>query len=359
MSDVATATSRFSRAVSDLGLHRVVSPVGALPQAADVLDPSLPIADNEILLDVHTLNIDSASFSQIKREVGANEEAVAAQIVRIVAARGKMQNPVTGSGGMLLGTVRALGAAFPARPGLVVGARVATLVSLTLTPLLLSHVHRVHLGADQVEVEGHAILWPTSPLTVVPTDMPEALALSVLDVCGAPAQVARLAKPGDRVAILGAGKSGVLCMAQARRTLGETGRIVAVDRVDRTMSGALSAGLIDAWATVDAKDPVQTAETIRALLGGPADLVINTANVEATEMSAILAVADTGTVYFFNMATSFARAALGAEGVGSDARLLIGNGYAPGHAEMALDLLRQVPFVRHVFAAQQPAAVAP
>lgn len=356
MSNVSLPTSRFSRPISDLGLHRVVSPVGALPQAAQVLDASLPIADNEILLDVHTLNIDSASFSQIKQEVGATEDAVAAQIVRIVAERGKMQNPVTGSGGMLLGTVRALGAAFPTRPGLVVGARVATLVSLTLTPLVLSRLVRVHLGADQVEVEGHAILWPSSPLTVVPTDMPEALALSVLDVCGAPAQVARLAKPGDRVAIIGAGKSGVLCMAQARRTLGTTGRIVAVDRVDRTLSGAQTAGLIDAWATVDATDPVQTAETLRGLLGGPADLVINTANVQATEMSAILAAADSGTVYFFNMATSFSRAALGAEGVGSDARLLIGNGYAPGHAEMALELVRQIPYVRQVFTAQQAAS---
>ena len=58
---------------------------------------------------------------------------------------------------------------------------------------------------------------------------------------------------------------------------------------------------------------------------------------------------DGGTVYYFNMATSFARAALGAEGVGKDVMLIIGNGYAPGHAELTLDLVRREPFVRRTF----------
>ena len=53
----------------------------------------------------------------------------------IVATRGKMQNPETGSGGMLVGTVEEVGPESPL--GLAVGDRVATLVSLTLTPLVI------------------------------------------------------------------------------------------------------------------------------------------------------------------------------------------------------------------------------
>ena len=53
----------------------------------------------------------------------------------IVATRGKMQNPETGSGGMLVGTVEEVGPESPL--GLSVGDRVATLVSLTLTPLVI------------------------------------------------------------------------------------------------------------------------------------------------------------------------------------------------------------------------------
>jgi L-erythro-3,5-diaminohexanoate dehydrogenase len=152
-----------------------------------------------------------------------------------------------------------------------------------------------------------------------------------------------------RVAILGAGKSGTLCMAQARLALGQTGRLVAVDRSVEVLSEALAEGIIDAGDAVDAKDALGAARRITELLGGEADVVINTANVDATEMAAILSVREGGTVYFFNMATSFARAALGAEGVGKDANLMVGNGYAVGHAELALDLVRSSPFVRRKF----------
>lgn len=335
--------------VCPFGSHRVVSPAGALPQAAQALDASGPVRSNEIQIAVDTLNIDSASFHQICGEVGRDADAVGERVWSIVKERGKMQNPVTGSGGMLLGTVTARGGDYDAHPKAVVGARIATLVSLTLTPLEIRAVRAVHLDADQVEVEGDAFLPPSAPLVVMPEDIDERVALACLDVCGAPAQVARLARRGMRVAVIGAGKSGVLCMAQAKRTLEGQGAVVGVDIADGQLQQAKAAGLIDAFGTCDARDPLATMALVHELLGGPADLVINTANVSQTELSAILCARHGGTVYFFNMATDFARAALGAEGVGSDATLIIGNGYAPGHAELTLDLLRTDPFVRRVF----------
>jgi len=338
-------------ALCEYGSHRVVEPVGALPQAAWRVDASLPLRDNEILIDVDTLNIDSASFAQILREVSTDPGAIGEHIASIVAERGKMQNPVTGSGGMLLGTVRARGAGYTTHPDAVPGTRVATLVSLTLTPLWLDQVVAVHPAADQVEVRGHALLPPRAPIVVVPGDMDQRVALAALDVCGAPAQTLRLTRPGMRVVVLGAGKSGVLCMAQARAVLGSSGRLVGLDLNDATLRGAQEAGLIDAWATVNARDPLATRRAVLEALGGEADLVINTANVSETEMACILSVRDGGTVYFFNMATSFSRAALGSEGAGKDATLLIGNGYAPGHAALTLDLVRNEPFVRATFAA--------
>jgi L-erythro-3,5-diaminohexanoate dehydrogenase len=49
------------------------------------------------------------------------------------------------------------------------------------------------------------------------------------------------------------------------------------------------------------------------------------------------------------MATNFAAAALGAEGLASDVTMLIGNGYVPGHAAYALDLVRDNVAVRTLF----------
>ena len=56
-----------------------------------------------------------------------------------------------------------------------------------------------------------------------------------------------------------------------------------------------------------------------------------------------------GTVIFFSMATSFTSAALGAEGVGKDVQMIVGNGYVPHHAELTLELLRRHDGLRKLF----------
>jgi len=66
-------------------------------------------------------------------------------------------------------------------------------------------------------------------------------------------------------------------------------------------------------------------------------------------MSSILVTKNEGIVYFFSMATSFTRAALGAEGVGKDITMIIGNGYTKGHDELALDILRESDSIRRLF----------
>ena len=49
------------------------------------------------------------------------------------------------------------------------------------------------------------------------------------------------------------------------------------------------------------------------------------------------------------MATNFAAAALGAEGLAADVTMLVGNGFVPGHADYALELLRGNADVRRLF----------
>jgi L-erythro-3,5-diaminohexanoate dehydrogenase len=329
------------------GLHRVVEPEGALPQAAQRLDNSGPGFDNEIVIDVETLNVDSASFHQIVGEVGRDGQAVARRIESIVGERGKMQNPVTGSGGMLLGEVRAIGPKYQGPVEVEVGDKIATLVSLTLTPLALDNIDHVYLDADQVDVSGTAYLWPSSPLVRMPEDMDPRLALSSLDVCGAPAQTRRLVEGASRVLVLGMGKSGMICAAAARDQMGTQGLVCGFDLRDDNLVAMKEAGIVDDFRCGDAKRPAEVLELAQEMIDGELfDVVINTCNVTETEMAAILPCRDRGKVYFFNMATSFAKAALGCEGVGKDVDLLIGNGYAHGHAQMTLDLVRKYAAVR-------------
>lgn len=337
----------MSKKPHDLGLHRVIEPTGALPQAAKRLDATSAAYANEIVIDVETLNVDSASFEQIVEDVGRDEGEVARRIETIVAERGKMQNPVTGSGGMLLGRVRSVGPDYGGPVEVSAGDKVASLVSLTLTPLLLEEIVDIRLDADQVDVKGTAYLWPSSPLVVMPEDLDERVALAALDVCGAPAQATRLAKGARRLVILGAGKSGMLCAAAAREAGSEDLEIFGLDRDEQGLEALEEAGLFDDHRVVDAQRPVDVLSAVEAMTGAErVDVVINTCNVDSTEMSAILPVRQQGTVYFFNMATNFSRAALGCEGVGRDAKLLIGNGYVDGHAGLTLDLVRRNEVVR-------------
>jgi L-erythro-3,5-diaminohexanoate dehydrogenase len=332
------------------GLHRVVDQPGVLPQRAQKLDPKLPCGASELLIDVESLNIDAASFKQLKDASKGDLDAMAETIRAIVRERGKMQNPVTGSGGMLIGRVRQVGPVHPARGHLEAGDRIATLVSLTLTPLAIDEVKAIHAGTDRVDIRGHAILFSSGIYARLPTDMPDKLALAALDVCGAPALVARYVKPEMTVAILGAGKSGALCLAQARRALGGSGRLIALDISPRALETLKGMGLCDETLAVDATRAVEVMDSVAKATGGAlCDLVVNCASVPGTEMASVLSVRDGGTVIFFSMATSFTSAALGAEGVGKDATMIVGNGYAPGHADLTLELLRSEPALRRLF----------
>jgi len=359
---------------SPLGLHRVIEPPGVLPQAAWRLDASPAIAPDEVRIRVDRLNLDAASYRQLREAYSGDPDKIRRAVLDIITTRGKMQNPVTGSGGMLTGTVDEVGPNSPL--GLNPGQRVATLVSLTLTPLQITDGLAAWDGqSEQVPCEGHAILFARSIAAVLPDDLSAELALAVMDVCGAPALTSRIVKDGAVVAVIGAaGKSGSLSAAAARQSGasrvigivpteaeadllrnptaakggGATGTAHGVRPRRETSPAAPEPPLADVVVVADARDPVALATKIEAA-GGPADVTVVCVDVPGCEGGAILSTRQGGTIIFFSMATNFAAAALGAEGLAADVTMLVGNGYVPGHADLALGLIRGVPAVRNLF----------
>jgi len=362
-----------------VGLHRVLEPAGVLPQAARRLDTRRELWPDEVRVRVERLNLDAASYRQLERTYGGDGDRIRAAVLGIVADRGKMQNPETGSGGMLVGTVEEVGPASPL--GLQVGDRIATLVSLTLTPLVLEDgLTRWDGRSEQVPADGYAILFGRSIAARLPDDLTPELALAVMDVCGAPALTARVVRqyvatesqvmsgithsPRDTssgecqkpditwdsapvvVVVGGAGKSGSLSLAAARGA-GARRTIGVVPHEDEAAL-LREAGIADEVVVVDARDPVALRAAVESA-GGPADVMVVCVDVPGCEGGAVLATADGGTVIFFSMATSFSAAALSAEGLAADVTMLVGNGYVPGHAEVALGLLRAEPGVRMLF----------
>jgi len=360
-----------------LGTHRVLEPPGALPQSALRLDPRPHIAPNELLIAVDTLNLDAASFLQLRQECADDGRAIARRVAGIVEERGKMHNPVTGSGGVLCGTVIEVGPEHPRAgemQGLLAAAaetgapapRVASLVSLTLTPLRLTEIGTVDPTSPQIPVRGTAVLFASAAFAVLPPDLPESSALAVLDVAGAPAYVDHFVRTGDVVLILGGGgRAGLLCQAVAARRVGPDGLVVmwcypaeAGGRA-KELAAAMAAGdgnnsAPTAPTIVLEGDATQALEMLASYLPATgsrhADLTVNCVSAPGTEMASILATRDGGTVVFFGMATDFARATLGAEGVGKDVTMIMGNGYSPGHADAALDLVRSSPALQGLVA---------
>jgi len=333
------------------GTHRVIEPKGTLPQPALKISNDTVIFDNEILIDVDYLNIDSASFSQLKEEAGGDVGKIKTKILEIVQERGKMQNPVTGSGGMLIGRVKMIGKDLRDKIELNVGDKIASLVSLSLTPLKIEKIIAINPDIDRVEIKGKAILFESGIYAKLPEDMANTLALAALDVAGAPAQVKSLVKEGDHVLILGAtGKSGLMCSYMAKKMVGKRGKVIGQARNETRADFLKKTKFCHETIIADVLNPINVLEEVlKANDGVEVDVAINCLSIPNSELSSILPVKDNGIVYFFSMATSFTKAALGAEGIGKDVTMIIGNGYTKNHAQITLDLLRESDTLRRIF----------
>ncbi|OGF48183.1 MAG: L-erythro-3,5-diaminohexanoate dehydrogenase [Candidatus Firestonebacteria bacterium RIFOXYC2_FULL_39_67] len=337
---------------SKYGTHRVIEKKGLMPQTAFKLDNNMDkLYDNEILIAVQTLNVDSASFTQIEKQAKGDDNKIREIMMATVKERGKHQNPVTGSGGVLIGTVEKIGSALKGKIDIKEGDKIVTLVSLSLTPLRIDKIKDIRKDIDQVDIDGKAILFEKTIYSKIPKDIDESLALAALDVAGAPAQTRRLVKKGDTVFIIGAGgKSGILCAYEAKKKAGKTGYIIGTGHSDESTKRIKEMGFCDEVIQINATNPLEVEEKVAALTKGKmADVTINCVNVPETEMASVLATKEDGIIYFFSMATSFTRAALGAEGIAKDITMIIGNGYAKDHAKITLDILRESKKIRELF----------
>ncbi|MGB9637826.1 MAG: L-erythro-3,5-diaminohexanoate dehydrogenase [bacterium] len=324
-----------------LGVHRSLEPKEIIPQAAYKIDNSLPIKDSEILFEVNSLNIDSASFQQLKNSLNNNKELIKKEILKIVKERGKMHNPITNSGGVFLGKIKEIGKNYKNK-NLKIGSKVISLTSLTYTPLYLEDIIDINLNTNSVYVKGYAILFYNSPFAVIDDiNIEEEVLMMVLDVAGAPAYAAKYSKIGDTVVILGGGKSGVLSAYQAFLRVKPTGKVFIITKEQSEIEILSKLNIADKIIKSDATNPIQTLREYFNYNNELADLVINCTNVGNTEATSILLAKDNGKVIFFSMATSFTQAALQAEGLSKNIELIIGNGYYPNHDKIAIDCIIQ------------------
>jgi L-erythro-3,5-diaminohexanoate dehydrogenase len=331
-----------------LGVHRSLDPRGALPHIARVVDASAPINEHEVEIDVEMLAVDATSFAEIRRRSRSDPVAIAHAIQTIVDERGKLQNPWTGSGGVAMGRVRRVGSAYQ-MDDLAPGELAVPLASLIAIPLALTAVGPVAPDSPHVPVRGRAIVTGGMLCARVPRDLPAALALTAFDVYPAASYIRELAREGDHVLVLGAGHAGLLAVAAAGAAVGACGVVTAVDVSADALERAALVAPAAKTVQADVTDPVAVAGALAARGIRPADLTLQCTSVDGAEGTALLATAPRGTVIFFSTATRFAAAALGADAIGSQARLVIPNGLTDDRGEYALELLRRVMPLRAAY----------
>ena len=99
--------------LSIYGIHRVLEPLRALPQSALKLNSTPRILNpHELLMDVDSLMLDATSMRQIRDAAQGDSSRMAKKIFGITCSRGKMHNPETNSGGVLIGKIREIGSRF-------------------------------------------------------------------------------------------------------------------------------------------------------------------------------------------------------------------------------------------------------
>ena len=331
---------KIADAAERLGVDRVIDPPRSLPQPAARLDATGPVRVTEFEVAVDRLCLDSTSHRNIRERSEGDPDLMTERILEIVSRRGKMHNPETDSGGVSLGTVSAVGERYGSPPA--VGDRIVTLASLTLTPLRIDRITELDPDSAQVAVEGTAYVFDSAPWGPMPADLPVATALEIYDVYGAGSHVKNLAPRDGTVCVLGAGHAGKLAMAAARDTM-ESGMVVAIDSDPAAVELVRDLGLCDVGLTADLRDPVGTLESLQAAGVPAADLTVVVVNAERCEPAAIVMTRTGGTVLFFSMATNFSTAALTADGLGNDIRMLVGSGFTPDDGAYSLDLLRRTP----------------
>jgi L-erythro-3,5-diaminohexanoate dehydrogenase len=331
-----------------LGVWRSVEPPGALPHIARRLDAASDPTDDEVSVDVERLAVDATSFAAIRERADGDPERMAELISAIVAERGKLQNPWTGSGGVLLGRVAQVGHRHLASE-LIPGQLVVALSSLIAIPLRLESVGPVDPASHQVPVKGRAIITGRMLCATVPADMDPSTALSVLDVYPAASHVRALADMAAHVLVLGSGHAGLLAVAAAREAVGSEGQVTAVDHAAKALGRAAEIDPALNAVQADVTDPLAVAHALADRGLPPADLTLCCASTAGTEGTALLATAPRGTVLFFSTATQFAAAALGADAIGAAPQLVIPHGLTEDRGDYAFELLRASPPLRRAF----------
>lgn len=326
------------------GLGRSIEPGHSLAQQAWKVDNSMTLRPDELLIDVKIISINLVSFHEIWEETGGDETLMCRRILEIIQERGKLHNPVTNTGGMLYGSVAQLGPEYPNEYNIKPKDPIISLVSLTVTPLRVDRILRVDYESAQLDVEGQAILYASSPVIKAPEDLPLRAAISAMDEAGAPTRTYQTVQPGQSVLVMGAsGRIGMMCGYAARDKMGNDSHLVGVVRDLESRAQLEKYNLFDEILVADATNTAFFCGAGSHNIQERFDVVIDCINSANTEAASLVAAKNGGKIYFATLCCDYKFVALTAESIGKEVDVIPYTGFIQGHAAYTLSLLRKFP----------------
>lgn len=330
------------------GINRSLVPKHTNLEKAWKISTERPILDNEVLIDVEVINLNKASFVQIYESSFGQKDDMIAAILKIVNERGKLHNPVTGTGGMLQGTIVEMGREFKKKRDFKIGDSVISLVSLIATPLVIEEIKHIDYRYGQIFVKGYAILFRDSPIIKTPLNLPLNVSLAALDIAGTPAMVADLVNKNQKVLILGAGnRSGFLSALAARYKLKDTGELVGVALGENGVNYEYRNVFDRVWDLnfTSNKDLFNNENVVANYY----DLIVDCTSNPHANMFINLLVKSKGAIYVTQPNNKPFDISYTAESLGKDVRVQGYKGYSDGHAEYTLELLEKNPNLIKIF----------
>ena len=290
----------------DFGNVRVLAPRDVLPASAWEIDNNRNIYRNELRLSIERIHIDPTSFKQILLETAGNDAAIRQKIMDIVIKRGKLHNPVTGTGGLLCGRIEEIGPDYANTKGFRKGDRVLLNVSLSGVPLFISNIRSIDKAFGQIDAEGYAIVFDGVPLVAMPEELPLDLMLFVFNESGSLFKVASLDYRGKSVLIVGNNiLTNILFGYAVRRAAGSDVHISCVfdKRTDVVVRGKsvdqLLSETFDEINYLDVLRPIECVNSFDAY--SKFDVSINCSNIPGAETINVLATKSGGHVFFTNI----------------------------------------------------------
>ncbi len=336
------------------GINRVLEPVNVLPISAWRLNNNKEIYNNELLINIKRLHIETTNFKQICIECSNDPEKIKERIMDIVIKRGKLHNPITDTGGIVFGTIEKIGEKYHNENGLSIGDEVICNTSLATIPLYISRITSIDFALGQVEAEGYAIIFNNCPIVRKPKDVPVNLVLFAFDESGSLFAVNKLSKNKKNFLVVGSGMMTSLLYGRAiRKAAGKGARITCVldHKTDFIFKGKEVEDLLletfDEILYLNILRPVECLEKMN--LKELADLSVNCADIPGAETINVLATKPKGTVYFSNLINNYSIALYVTEAIPREVEIKCADGFVEAYDDFSIQIIREMAGSLHNF----------